>query len=116
MKLVYTTKAAEIKKGYAHRNPIYFERAEPDAEHVTIVGNWPDVIAAYEKAGIEVSRDTAVATQAEDKGKSKGLTVAEIKEELAVKGIEIPEGVTKKADLQALLDAVDGPDLGEGEQ
>jgi hypothetical protein len=36
---------------------------------------------------------------------AKALTVPQIKEALAAKGIEIPEGVTKKADLQALLDA-----------
>jgi hypothetical protein len=36
--------------------------------------------------------------------KKADLTVAQIKEALAAKGIEIPDGVTKKADLQALLD------------
>lgn len=35
---------------------------------------------------------------------AKKATVAELKEALAAKGIEIPEGA-KKADLQALLDA-----------
>lgn len=35
---------------------------------------------------------------------SDGLTVAQIKEALEAKGIEIPEDVTKKADLAALLD------------
>lgn len=42
-------------------------------------------------------------------GEQKNLTVAQIKESLAEKGIEIPDGVTKKADLLALLN-------GEGEQ
>lgn len=36
--------------------------------------------------------------------KQKSLTVAEIKLLLAEKGIVIPDGVTKKDDLQALLD------------
>lgn len=35
---------------------------------------------------------------------SDGLNVAELKEALAAKGINVPEGVTKKADLAALLD------------
>lgn len=35
----------------------------------------------------------------------KALTVKEIKAALAEKGIEIPDGVTKKDDLQALLDS-----------
>ena len=42
---------------------------------------------------------------ADDKPLSEGLTVAEIKEALAAREIEIPEGVTLKADLAALLDA-----------
>ncbi len=33
------------------------------------------------------------------------LTVPQIKDALAAKGVAIPDGVTKKADLQALLDA-----------
>lgn len=36
---------------------------------------------------------------------SEGLDVKEIKAALEAKGITIPEGVTKKADLAALLDA-----------
>lgn len=36
---------------------------------------------------------------------SDGLKVDELKAALAAKGIEIPEGVTLKADLAALLDA-----------
>lgn len=36
---------------------------------------------------------------------SDGLKVEEIKTALAEKGVEIPEGVTLKADLAALLDA-----------
>ncbi|MDZ7863378.1 hypothetical protein [Acidovorax sp.] len=35
---------------------------------------------------------------------SDGLNVAELKEALASKSIAVPEGVTKKADLAALLD------------
>lgn len=36
---------------------------------------------------------------------SDGLKVDEIKEALAAKGIDIPDGMTLKADLAALLDA-----------
>lgn len=43
--------------------------------------------------------------------KPKELTVPEIKEALAAKGIDIPKGVTKKPDLQKLLD-----DAGERER
>jgi len=43
-----------------------------------------------------------------DKKPSDGLKAAEIKAALAEKGIEIPEGVTLKADLAALLDGSAG--------
>ena len=36
---------------------------------------------------------------------AKPLTVPQIKEVLAAKGIEVPEGVTRRDDLKALLDA-----------
>lgn len=40
-----------------------------------------------------------------DGATKKALTVDEIKAALAEKQVAIPDGVTKKADLQALLDA-----------
>lgn len=52
-------------------------------------------IAAEEEAETEEKVDSKP---------SDGLTVAQIKDALAEKGIEIPEGVTLKADLAALLD------------
>ncbi|MFT8276106.1 hypothetical protein ACMSSJ_11265 [Kerstersia gyiorum] len=54
MKVIYTTQMTGFKEGFAYRNPRYFSAIEPDAEHVIVVGNWPDVVAAYEKAGIPV--------------------------------------------------------------
>ncbi|GAA6121457.1 hypothetical protein [Acidovorax sp. FG27] len=47
----------------------------------------------------------AVSEVTKDAKPSEGLKVAELKAALAEKGIEIPEGVTLKADLAALLDA-----------
>jgi hypothetical protein len=44
----------------------------------------------------------------EDPEGAKKATVAELREALTAKGIEIPEGA-KKADLQALLDAANKP-------
>lgn len=54
MKVIYTTQMTGFKEGFAYRNPRYFSAIEPDAEHVIVVGNWPDVVAAYAKAGILV--------------------------------------------------------------
>lgn len=43
--------------------------------------------------------------QHEDDPDDKPMTIAQIKVALAEKGIEIPEGVTKRDDLKALLDS-----------
>jgi hypothetical protein len=40
-----------------------------------------------------------------DQPLSQGMTVEQLKDALAVRGVQIPEGVTLKADLAALLDA-----------
>lgn len=45
--------------------------------------------------------------EGDDSKPSDGLTVAQIKEALEAKQIVIPEGVTLKADLAALLDAAE---------
>lgn len=56
-----------------------------------------------------------------DKGKKdaesgeKPMTVPQIKDALAAKGIEIPEGITKRDDLKALLDAAGEQDTDKGE-
>lgn len=42
--------------------------------------------------------------ESEPEGAKKAATVAELREALTAKGVEVPEGA-KKADLQALLDA-----------
>ncbi|KDD44755.1 hypothetical protein L532_2323 [Bordetella bronchiseptica OSU095] len=47
----------------------------------------------------------AEAAKVEDNPPSHGLNVEQLKEALAAKGVTIPEGVTLKADLAALLDA-----------
>lgn len=54
MKVIYTARMDGIKEGYAYRNPRYFSAIEPDAQHVIVVGNWPEIAASYEKAGIPV--------------------------------------------------------------
>ena len=54
----------------------------------------------------ETYQTTAAVSEVTKEAKpSEGLKVAELKAALAEKGIEIPDGVTLKADLAALLDA-----------
>lgn len=54
--------------------------------------------------------------QAEGQAEAKKpMTIPQIKDALAAKGIEIPEGVTKRDDLKALLDAAGEQDTEKGE-
>jgi len=63
----------------------------------------PSCLQAHRELGWRECERREPADEAELEG-AKKATVAELREALAAKGIEIPEGA-KKADLQALLDA-----------
>lgn len=64
----------------------------------------PSCLQAHRELGWrECERREPPADEGEPEGAKKS-TVAELREALAAKGIEIPEGA-KKSDLQALLDA-----------
>lgn len=130
MKIIYTTQTRDFKDGFAYRNPRYFAAAEKGATEVTVVGDWPAVVEAYGKLGIDakVSKTKAQSKKSEENKSGDGesgapgqqgeavkpLTVPQIKEALAAKGIEIPTGVTKRDDLFALLDAADDQGTDEG--
>lgn len=113
MKLIYTTQTSGFEDGLAYRNPQYFERTEAGAERVTVVGDWPAVVAAYEATGAEVKtiKPKTPEKNAEVSTAIKPLTVPQIKAALAEKGIEIPEGITKRDGLLGLL----GTAAGQGE-
>lgn len=53
---------------------------------------------------VDLRADKGIAPKGNDAGEDKPLNVTQIKKLLAEKGIEIPEGVTKRDDLAALLD------------
>lgn len=53
----------------------------------------------------DVKAEAAKADGGGDQPLSQGMTVEQLKDALAVRGVQIPEGVTLKADLAALLDA-----------
>ncbi|MFT0140779.1 hypothetical protein ACEK07_46140 [Alcanivoracaceae bacterium MT1] len=54
MHVVYTKRTSNFEKGKHYRNPEYFGRIEPRAEKVTIEGDFPAIVAAYESREIEV--------------------------------------------------------------
>jgi hypothetical protein len=63
----------------------------------------PEALAQHKALGWrECAKQEA--TKDEDPEGAKKATVAELRDALTAKGVEIPEGA-KKADLQALLDA-----------
>lgn len=99
MHIVYTTQTTGFDKGLSYRNPRYFDRVESGAEQVTIVGDWPVVAEAYEKAGIKVEITDSTAGTETDPHK---MGVAGLKVWLTEHGIEFDAGA-KKAELQALI-------------
>ena len=54
MRLLYTKRIAGMPKGFSIRNPDYFLKPENGVEHVTIEGNHPAIVEAYEKEGVSV--------------------------------------------------------------
>jgi hypothetical protein len=56
MELVYAREAQTLKGGQAQRNPRFFTGPEDGVSRVVLVGDWPDIRAAYENLGIPVER------------------------------------------------------------
>ena len=54
MELVYTNQLDGFEPGKRYRVPDLFRSVERDAAAVTVVGHYPDIVAAYEDAGVEV--------------------------------------------------------------
>lgn len=57
MMLVYSENGALVDGVVGHyRNPIYFEKAENGVDTVLLVGDYPNIAAAYQAIGVEVER------------------------------------------------------------
>ncbi len=54
MELVYTNQLDGFEPGKRYRSPGLFRSVERDATAVTVVGDYPQIVAAYEDAGVEV--------------------------------------------------------------
>lgn len=55
MELIYSDQVDGFEAGKAYANPRYFRTLNPRATSVVVIGDWPDVVAAYEAAGIPVN-------------------------------------------------------------
>ncbi|VVM51457.1 hypothetical protein PS663_00809 [Pseudomonas fluorescens] len=54
MKLVYTNQLDGFEPGKRYRVPGLFRSVERDATAVTVVGDYPEIVTAYEDAGVDV--------------------------------------------------------------
>jgi hypothetical protein len=53
--LIYSQTLHPLSKGRTHRNPRFFTAAESGAATVHVVGDWPNIVGAYEAAGVPVT-------------------------------------------------------------
>lgn len=88
--IVYSSQRRGFQPGRIYKNPRYFDGVlAPGATSVIVVGDWPGVVAAYEKAGIPVTKVAANATKLPDTkpgGKNVSLQVT----------TEHPDSIVKK--------------------
>jgi len=54
MELIYSAQKSDFDPQKRYRNPEHFERPEAGVTSVLVVGDWPNVVDAYENVGVEV--------------------------------------------------------------
>ena len=55
MELIYSTQSSGFDPDKRYRNPEHFDRPEAGVTGVVVVGDWPNVVDAYENVGVEVT-------------------------------------------------------------
>jgi hypothetical protein len=55
MELIYSTQSSGFDPEKRYRNPEHFERPEVGITGVVVIGDWPNVVDAYENVGVEVT-------------------------------------------------------------
>ena len=81
MELVYTNQLDGFEPGKRYRVPGLFRSIERDATAVTVVGDYPEIVTAYEDAGVDVEvvelpAPVVVGTQAVASGELSQLLAA----------------------------------------
>jgi hypothetical protein len=56
IELVYSQQSSDFDKSKAYSNPRFFTTPRHDVGKVFIVGDWPEIVAAYEALGVPVER------------------------------------------------------------
>ena len=114
-------KRDELRKDGHHaslRNPQFFNPAQFDKNCDGIVADDPAILLAYGEAGIKTEtlatrkpdaepEETDGESEIEGDSDLHGMTVAQLKELAEDRGIDLT-GATKKADIIAAIEAVDG--------
>lgn len=54
MELIYSTQSSGFDPDKRYRNPEHFDRPEAGVTSVLVLGEWPNVVDAYNDAGVEV--------------------------------------------------------------
>lgn len=55
MELTYSNQLQGFDPDKRYRNPEHFDKPEAGVTSVVVIGNWPNVVSAYEVAGIDVT-------------------------------------------------------------
>lgn len=55
MELIYSAQKSDFDPQKRYRNPEHFERPEAGVTSVLVIGDWPNVVDAYENVGVEVT-------------------------------------------------------------
>lgn len=98
MKVIYTDKPGR-ERGVCYRLLSQFFGVIDGATQVVVEGDAPEIVEAYEAAGIKVGEQFGGDQSETDPHK---MNVPELKEWLTAKGIEF-DASAKKPDLQALI-------------
>lgn len=98
MKVIYTDKPGR-ERGVCYRLLSQFFGVIDGATQVVVEGDAPEIVEAYEAAGIKVGEQSGGDQSETDPHK---MNVPELKEWLTAKGIEF-DASAKKPDLQALI-------------
>lgn len=56
IELIYSQQSSDFDKSKAYANPRFFTTPRHDVSRVFIVGDWPEIVAAYEALNVPVER------------------------------------------------------------
>ena len=104
MELTYSNQLDGFDPEKRYRNPDLFRLIERDATTVVIVGDYPEIAAAYEAVGVEVTLSAHGSEQDKLEPDPKEMSVGELREWLTARGIEY-DAKAPKLDLLKLIPA-----------